>query len=83
MNFNISHNINEIFEEYFNSSKAESLNYNFAEYEDLFNCSDSEKQKLLITLIRFALFYGKSNFKLNFADNNYFRIIDKIDNRIQ
>lgn len=75
MNFNISHNINEIFEEYFNSSKAESLNYYFVEYEDLFNCSDSEKQKLLITLIRFALFYGKSNFKLNFADKNYLKFL--------
>ena len=75
MNFNITHNINEIFEEYFNSSKLESLNYFFADYDDLLNCTDSERQKLLITFIRFALFYGKSSFKRNFADKNYLEFL--------
>lgn len=75
MNFNISRSLNEIFEEYFNTSKLESLNNYFGEYNDLLNCSDSEKQKLIITLIRFALFYGKSNFKLNFADKNYLEFL--------
>lgn len=75
MNFNISHSINEIFEEYFNSSKLEDLNNYFSDYDDLLNCTDSEKQKLLITLIRFALFYGKSSFKRNFADKNYLEFL--------
>lgn len=68
---NISHNLNEILDEYFNTSKLEFLNSFFDEYSDLYDCRGSEKNKLVVTLIRFALFYGKSNFKSIFHDENY------------
>lgn len=68
---NISYNLNDILEEYFNISKLEFLNSFFDEYSDLYDCRGFEKNKLIVTLIRFALFYGKSNFKSIFYDENY------------
>ena len=69
--FNISHDLNDILDEYYNTSKLGFLNSYFDEYSNLYECGDSEKNELIVTLIRFALFYGKSNFKSIFHDENY------------
>jgi len=68
---NSSYNLEEIINEYFIVSKLEFLTNYFEEYDNLYECSVSEKQSLVTTLIRFLLFYGKSNFKDNFIDKDY------------
>ncbi len=68
---NISHDLNDILDEYYNTSKLGFLNTYFEEYSNLYECGESEKNELVVTLIRFALFYGKSNFKSIFHDENY------------
>lgn len=71
INFNITQNLNKILNEYFNLSRLDFLKDYFKEYDDLFNCSSSGKQKLIMTLIRLSIFYGKSNFKNDFVDKDY------------
>ena len=69
--FNISDNLSNLINKYFDNLRLKFLDSYFDEYADLYDCSVSEKQSLIIILIRFALFYGKSNFKNNFVDKNY------------
>lgn len=69
--FNITRDLNDILDEHFNLQRLEFLKDYFKEYEDLFNCSSSGKQNLIMTLIRLAIFYGKSNFKNAFVDKDY------------
>ena len=73
--FNIYPNLCDIMNEYFDMSRLSFLKDYLSAYEDLLDCSPSEKQNLIIILIRFALFYGKSNFKNAFADKNYLKYL--------
>ena len=63
---NVSYNLVDVLKEYFSQSKVDLLNAYFAEEIGSFN-----KEKLTVTLIRFAIFYGKDDFKRNFVDENY------------
>lgn len=68
---NIANDLYDILDRYYNTSKLEFLNSYFDENSNLYECRGSEKNELVVTLIRFALFYGKSNFKSIFHDENY------------
>lgn len=64
---NSSADVDEIIYKYFNTSSLSHFNDGFGTFYDLFESK--------VTLIRFALFYGKSNFKNAFIDKDYLRFL--------
>lgn len=69
--FNTSSDLRNILDEYYDTSRLEFLEDYFKEYHDLLEGDPSGKQYLIKTLIRLAIFYGKSNFKRDFIDEDY------------
>ena len=69
--FNTTSDLKNILDEYYDTSRLEFLNDYFKEYYDLLECPPSGKQYLIKTLIRLVIFYGKSNFKRDFIDEDY------------
>ena len=69
--FNTASDLRNILDEYYDTSRLEFLEDYFKDYYDLLESDPTGKQYLIKTLIRLAIFYGKSNFKRDFIDEDY------------
>lgn len=72
---NIKDDLENVLNKYFDLSNLKFLDSYFSQLDNLFDCNSNEKRELTSTLIRFALFYGKSNMKQNFVDENYLNFL--------
>lgn len=68
-------NLSSIIYNNFDSTKLDFLSDYITHNENLLDVGSSVKPKLIITLIRFALFYGNSNIKNNFIDEDYIKFL--------